>query len=72
MSQIGYIRSSLSDIQERKKVLKKKIVKQRAAMGGLSAAEKQDIKVCLLLDVQNMVQPSEVKVNMFDSWTARD
>ena len=43
--QIGYVRHSLAEIQERKKVLKKKIVKQRAAMGGLSAAEKQDVKV---------------------------
>ena len=45
--QIGYERSKLADIQERQKVLKKKIVKQRGAMGGVSAAETQDVKVIL-------------------------
>ena len=53
--QIGYVRHSLAEIQERKKVLKKKIVKQRAAMGGLSAAEKQDVKV-----KSSMVLKSEI------------
>ena len=46
--QVGLEQSRLADNQERLKVLKKKVEKQRHAMGGKTASLQQDTKVSLL------------------------
>jgi len=43
--QVGLERSKLADNQERCKVLKKKVEKQRQTMGGKTASLQQDTKV---------------------------